>query len=132
MKRVFVDTGAWYALLDRKDPDHAKVVACLHTYNGRLISSNYIFDETLTLVRYRLGWQIAVLFGEQVRDTRLTHLVSISPQDEDAAWDIFKKYQDKSFSFTDCSSFALMERLKISTAVAIDGDFKAYGLHCIP
>ena len=38
MKRVFVDTGAWYALVDRQDPDHAAVYACLQRYKGRFFA----------------------------------------------------------------------------------------------
>jgi predicted nucleic acid-binding protein len=40
MKRAFVDTGAWYALLDKNDPDHAGVVDAFSAYRGRLLTSN--------------------------------------------------------------------------------------------
>lgn len=132
MRQVFVDTGAWYALIDRKDPDHARVVPLFQANRGLLITSNFVVDETLTLLRYRLGWHIAHTFGEQMRTAALTRLVRISPADEDAAWEIFTRYRDKSFSFTDCTSFAVVERLKIDVALAIDRDFRAYGLHCLP
>ena len=56
MKRVFVDTGAWYGLVDRNDPDHSDVVSRLSEYEGRLQTSNFVIDETLTLLRYRLNW----------------------------------------------------------------------------
>lgn len=65
--RVFVDTSAWYALIDRADPDHTAVTACLREYKGRLVTSNFIFDETVTLLRYRLGWSPAQRFGESLR-----------------------------------------------------------------
>ncbi|MGH8624930.1 MAG: type II toxin-antitoxin system VapC family toxin, partial [Gammaproteobacteria bacterium] len=67
MRRVFVDTGAWYALIDRADPDHGDVTTQFKAYRGRLVTSNFVFDETLTLLRYRLGWQSAHAFGEQMR-----------------------------------------------------------------
>ena len=132
MERAFVDTGAWYALIDRNDPDHPAVRSALQTYRNRLITSNYIFDETLTLLRYRLGWRFAKLFGEQLRNGHLAQLVRISANDEREAWVIFSRYDDKTFSFTDCTSFALMRRLRLDKAIAIDNDFKAYGLHCLP
>src|SRR3989304_5359658 len=59
MKRVFVDTGAWYSLVDAKDPDHRAVAACLAEYHGRLATSNFVFDETVTLLRYRLDYRTA-------------------------------------------------------------------------
>ncbi len=132
MKRVFVDTGAWYALIDRKDPDHIRVVKVVNQFRNRLVTSDYVFDETLTLLRYRLGWPTAHQYGTTVRSGGVTLLLRIGKNDEEAAWEIFCSYRDKSFSFTDCTSFALMKRHGIDTAVALDRDFKAYGLPCLP
>lgn len=130
--RVFVDTSAWYALIDRADPDHAAVSACLREFKGALVTSNFVFDETVTLLRYRLGWQPAHRFGECLRAGSLAHRVNVEARDEDVAWSIFGRYQDHELSYTDCSSFALMQRLKLSTAVALDSDFRAFGLLTLP
>ena len=97
-----------------------------------LLTSNYILDETVTLIRFRLGWNVAHRFGKELRAGTLAAVQRISPRDEESAWAIFSKYADKSFSFTDCTSFALCERLKIRSCLAIDNDFRAYGLHCVP
>lgn len=132
MKKVLVDTGAWYALIDRKDPAHTEVRACLNAHQGRLITSDYILDETLTLLRYRLGWQAAHACGKSMLNGDVGALHDLTRKDKDEAWRIFCQYRDKSFSFTDCTSFALMQRLKLTTAVAIDSDFRTYGLDCIP
>jgi predicted nucleic acid-binding protein len=130
--RVFVDTSAWYALIDRADPDHVTVTACLREFKGDLLTSNFVFDETLTLLRYRLGWLPAHRFGESIRAGSLAHLVRIDPKDEETAWSIFARYQDHELSYTDCTSFALMQRLKLSTAVALDADFRTFGLLMLP
>ena len=132
MKKVFVDTGGWYALTDRRDPDHEPVVLALQECRGRLLTSNFVLDETLTLVRYRLGFSVSQRLGEQLRTGALARLERVSPKDEDAAWSIFSTYSDKSFSFTDCTSFALCNRLEISTCIAIDNDFRSFGLQCLP
>jgi len=132
VNKVLVDTGAWYALVDRKDPDYVDVRACLNAYQGRLVVSDYILDETLTLLRYRLGWEAANTFGESLLSGDVAALHDLTRKDKEEAWRIFRQYRDKSFSFTDCTSFALMQRLKLTTAVAIDSDFRTYGLHCIP
>ena len=129
---AFVDTGAWYALVDSRDPDHRRVVACLREQRSGLVTSNFVFDETLTLVRSRLGWRVARQLGERLRDERVTRLVRVSPEDEEAAWAIFTDYDDKSFSFTDCTSFAVVRRMHIAVCVTLDADFRSFGLHCIP
>lgn len=130
--KTLVDTGAWYALIDADDPDHAAILETLRAYRGYRVTTNFIFDETVTLLRYRLGWRPAKLFGEQLHSGALTQVVRVAPKDEAMAWRIFSDYEDKSFSFTDCTSFAVMARLGITTAIAIDRGFKTYGLHCIP
>ncbi|MGH7931325.1 MAG: hypothetical protein ACREQV_26450 [Candidatus Binatia bacterium] len=48
-------------------------------------------------------------------------------QDEDVAKDIIRKYTDKSFSYTDATSFAVMARTGISAAFACDAHFQQYG-----
>ena len=104
----------------------------MREHRDRLLTSNFVVDETLTLVRYRLGWAIAQQLGEQLRSGALARLERISPRDEDSAWTIFSTYSDQSFSFTDCTSFALCKRLELSTCIAIDNDLRSFGLHCLP
>lgn len=132
MKRVFVDTSAWYALTDRKDPDHAGVAQCLGAWSGRLVTSNFVMDESVTLIRYRLGLAAARTFGETLLGGSAARLFWIARRDEKRAWGIFSRFHDKAFSYTDCTSFAAMERLKLNAAVAIDEDFRAFGLECLP
>jgi predicted nucleic acid-binding protein len=64
--KISVDAGARYALIDRKDPDHADIRACLNAHQGRLVASDYILDETLTLLRYRLGGKAAQAFRKNL------------------------------------------------------------------
>ena len=132
MNRLLVDTSAWYALADRRDPDHREVFKALQKHRNLLVTSNHILDETLTLVRFRLGLRVARQLGEQMRSGSLAHMERISQRDEETAWGIFSDYSDESFSFTDCTSFALCERLKLQSCIALDNDFRAFSLHCIP
>ncbi len=130
--QLLVDTSAWYSLIDAKDPDHAQVLQALQKYQNNLLTTNYIADETITLLRYRLGWQYAQQFGELFFTGKLTHTIQVTEQDEKEAWKLFKRYQDKQFSFTDCTSFIIMQRLQISTAITLDSDFKSFGFQCLP
>jgi predicted nucleic acid-binding protein len=50
---IFVDTGAWYASLVPTDPDHATAVQWLASNHSPLLTTDYIIDETLTLLRAR-------------------------------------------------------------------------------
>jgi len=74
----------------------------------------------------------ALLFGREARAGALPQVYRVSSRDEDAAWRLLEPYRDKTFSFTDCTSFALMERLRLDTALALDGHSQSYGLHSLP
>ena len=124
---IFVDTGAWYALLDKSDANHRAAVKFYDSLVHPLVTSNYIADEVITLVRNRLGYKVAVEIGQKLWDESIANLFRVMPGDEKKAWEIFVGYQDKTFSFTDCTSFALMERMGITEVFAFDEHFTQYG-----
>jgi predicted nucleic acid-binding protein len=55
-------------------------------------------------------------------------IVRVTPEDEAKAREITYRYDDKDFSLTDATSFAVMERLGIRAAFTFDRDFRQYGL----
>lgn len=132
MRHLFVDTGAWYALVDRKDPDHESARRFFERNKLPLVTTNFIFDETVTLLRKRLGWTTAHEFGRRLKDSEFVGLLSVAESDEERAWDIFRKYRDHDFSYTDCTSFAVMQRLAIKTAFTFDGHFASMKFTAVP
>ena len=132
MNRIFVDTGAWYALVDNRDPAHEKASAFFVHNTIPLITSNYVFDETVTLLRKKVGWQTAFDFGERVRSSERLQIMPILETDEQKGWTIFARYRDQDFSYTDCTSFAIMQRLKISTAFTFDHHFRVMRFNVVP
>jgi len=123
---IFVDTGAWYALLDKTDSCHVSAVKFKESLNHSIVTTNYVADEIITLTKARLGYMNAVEIGNKLWNETIATLIRVTPSDEKKAWDIFVKYRDKGFSFTDCTSFAVMERLGITEAFAFDEHFDQY------
>lgn len=132
MERLFVDTSAWLALVNGADPKHKSVRAVLEQFKGRTVTSNFVFDEAITLCRVRLSHDAAKRLGEQLLDSPEIDLVRVTGEDERAAWGLFLARPDKSYSFTDCTSFVLMRRLKIGRAAALDDDFLREGFAVAP
>jgi uncharacterized protein len=132
MRHLFVDTGAWYALVDGKDPDHGSARKFFEKNRIPLITTNFIFDETVTLLRKRLGWPVAHEFGRRLKESGFAGLLSVTESDEELAWEIFRKYRDHDFSYTDCTSFAVMKRLGIKTAFTFDGHFVSMKFTAVP
>lgn len=124
---IFIDTSAWYAYVDKSDADHTAAVKLVKNLDRPLITSNYIFDEILTLSKVKIGYHVAINLGQKLWNQEVATLIRVTEKDESRAWDIFVQYEDKGFSFTDCTSFAIMERLKINTAFAFDDHFIQFG-----
>lgn len=131
-KKVFVDTSAWFSLLDEDAENHQIAVEYLNETKTPFITSDYIIDETLTLIRSTISHKTAVGFWDNLNKSRWATIIDISSQDKANAIDIFKKYHDKDFSFTDCTSFALMQRLDIKDAFSFDRHFRQIGFITIP
>ena len=132
MKGLFVDTSAWIATLERGNPMHARVVAVLQRFPGRIYTSNYVFDEVVTLSRLRHGHRTAAALGKSIRTESDVHVLSVSVEDEEAAWQLFLQREDQPHSFTDCTSFVLMRRLDLEEVVTLDRDFLREGFRVLP
>jgi predicted nucleic acid-binding protein len=125
---IFVDNSAWYALSVPKDPNFAAATRFHIQHQYDLLTTDYVVDETLTLLRTSGHAHRALQFGVQLIDGReFARLHSTNQDDFLAAWDIFHRYSDKHWSFTDCVSFVVMQRLKIDTAFAFDQHFRQFG-----
>ena len=132
MKRLFVDTGAWFAFFNEADPDHSSVSEVLMEWEGNLVTSDYVFDEIITLLRYRVSHKIACSTGKALREGGIAVLLTVDHSDMEEAWRRFVVEDDKRYSFTDCVSFALMGRMRLDTAVAVDADFRRAGFTVLP
>lgn len=133
MERLFVDTGGWYAYANRADPEHKAVKAALGRFRGRLVTSNFVFDEVVSLcLARRLGHAVALTVGGVLMAPQVVDLVRVTAEDERAAWRLFAERPDQGYSYTDCTSFALMRRLGITRAAALDEHFRIEGFEVIP
>lgn len=134
---IFVDTGAWFALAVRNDPDHAAAMAWLERNREPLVTTDYILAETATLIRIRdktiRGHRLAVRIATSILRGESATLEKVREEDLRRALEIFRTYRDHLFSFVDCTSFVVMERLGITYAFAFDRHFNEYaGISRVP
>jgi predicted nucleic acid-binding protein len=135
MKRLFVDTAGWMAMADAKDPLHQQ---SLHSRDlslekgAILVTSNYILDETLTLIRMRLGIDAAEKWWGLVSESPRCDVKWITPDHAEKALHFFFRWRDQSFSFTDCTSFILMRELLIENVMTADHHFITAGFQTHP
>ena len=123
---IFVDTGAWFASVIATDPDHTAATDWLAQNQLPLVTTDFIVDETLTLLRVRGQNQKAIALGGLLFTEQAASLHYLTPAEIQEAWDIFRQFADKDWSFTDCTSKRIMEKLGIDTAFSFDQHFRQF------
>ena len=124
---IFTDTGGWYGLSVTEDPNHLTALGWSARNRQPLVTTDYVVDETLTLLRARGHSTSALALGQQFFGGSLATIYYLTEDDIRAAWQVFMRYADKEWSFTDCTSKAVMERLGIIEAFAFDHHFRQFG-----
>lgn len=128
-RKVFIDTSAFIALRDSGDINHKKaksVLSYIEENNLKLVTTNFILDEVYTyFCRFH---EVAVEMGEYIlHSPDIIEYHRVTSEDETNAWNIAKKYKDKTFSFTECTSFSICKRLDIRNVMAFDNHFEQFG-----
>ena len=128
-KMIFVDTSAFYALEVEDDINHEKARKFLANElrkgkYGILITSDYVIDETLTLLRIKHGVTTALKFYEKISKSKSIKTIWVNQEIFEEALKFFKRNENLKWSFTDCTSFTIMKLLNIKHAFTFDDNFK--------
>ena len=129
-QRFLIDTGAHYALVSPRDERHqvaVRIQARAIRERSQLLTTNFIVAESHALILNRMNRATAEAFLTGIYTSTGMTVIRVSEADEQRARDIIRQYSDKSFSFTDATSFAVMDRLGLAYAFAFDHNFEQYG-----
>lgn len=124
---IFVDSGAWFASVVEDDEDHFAAKNWFDQNVEELLITDYIVDETLTLLRSRGAETKALELGKLFFETQDISVHYLNESEIRESWNIFKQFSDKGWSFTDCSSKHICEKFEISQAVSFDKHFRQFG-----
>jgi predicted nucleic acid-binding protein len=135
MKPLFVDTAGWMACADASDPFHDRCCgardAALEA-GQLLVTTDFVVDETLTLLRVRLGLNAAAQWWQQVDGSVRLRWERVDSDRFEKARELFFDYRDEDFSFTDCTSFVVMREGRLTHALTTDGHFRQFGFEVLP
>ncbi|HEX9868617.1 MAG TPA: hypothetical protein VGC99_08480, partial [Candidatus Tectomicrobia bacterium] len=102
-------------------------VAWMRKNRQPLVTTDYVLDELLTLLKQRESYHVAVAGGDALWRERVARIEHIAVEDVAQAWHVFQRYHDKGWSFTDCTSKIVIERLRIKQAFVCDSRFEQFG-----
>ena len=135
MKAMFVDTAAWVAAADSADGSGPFVRQARDrwlTEGGILVTTDYVVDETLATIRFRLGLDASEAWWEQIEGSTRLRMESVGEARREWARSLFFRYRDKDFSFTDCCSFVVLRELRIRRVLTLDHHFRQMGFEVVP
>jgi uncharacterized protein len=123
------------ACADKADPAHRRASQARDAALRKgiiLVTTDYVVDETLTLIRFRLGLDAAENWWIQVEGSSRVRWEWVDMARAEKARDVFFNHEDKSYSFTDCTSFVVMRELKLKQALTTDRHFRQMGFEVLP
>ncbi len=133
--KLFVDTWGWLALRDRKESGHQEVKEFYRQFRGRkgiICTSDYVLDETITLLFRRLPFRAAkgsLLKMDKAIKEGYLQVEWVSPERFEKARELRLKYQDKpKISFTDLTSMVIMKELSVNNIMSGDEHFEHVGM----
>ena len=130
---IYVDTSAFYALLDRADKYHEPARAVwpgLLKDDIALMTTNYVVSETVTLLQYRIGFEAADLWYRDVLGVLDVYWVDEVLHRR--AYELWMNLGRRRFSLVDCVSYVTMRHNRIERAFAFKTNFIEQGFELLP
>jgi predicted nucleic acid-binding protein len=134
-RALFVDTWGWVALGHRKDSKHGEISKLYRARRGRnslIYTSDYVLDETITLLFRREVYTEALRFMAAIlksADRKFISIEKITAKRFAAAWDLRQRIKDKpDISFTDLTSMIVMKECRIGEVLSDDDHFQNVGM----
>lgn len=127
---IFLDTSGLFSFLVKSDEKHGLASATIHKVikgGGRLVTTDYIIDETATLLKARgFGHIVSNLF-DSILSSKICRIEWMEQDHFDSTKALFLKHCDHEWSFTDCFSFIAMRSAGLTEALTKDAHFREAG-----
>lgn len=124
---IFLDTSGLFAVLVPGTPKHVEASDWLRCQPDELFISDYVLDEICTLLLVRGERNRIPVLAKAVFEDNWARVVFVGRNDFMEAWSLLEAYSDKHWSFTDCTTYLLMKRLRINKALSLDNHFRQFG-----
>ncbi len=133
--KFFADASGWIAVFNEADKYHARALNWMGVVKGqrhRLVTADYVLDEAITFLQSTVNHATAEDFAVWVLKQRPVQIIHVTESIWQDALALFRKYDDKKFSFTDCVSFVVMRQQNLTDTFGFDHHFEQMGFQLWP
>ena len=130
MRHVFVDTAAWIALVSKRDALHPaaqQVTSDLRSQRAQLTTTEFVLVEVANALSTPSTRLQAVKLIDGLRQLPAVRIITASQELFDDGLALYRNRPDKEWSLTDCTSFVVMQRERITQAFTSDRHFEQAG-----
>lgn len=129
---LFVDTSGWASLYIPTEDFHQQAVQAFQRSRQQkqsIVTTNYIIAELVALLYSPLRTPRPRLFEiiDSIKTASFVQLIHVDAEIDAVAWGLCKARSDKAWSLVDCTSFVVMQQLKIQSALTTDQHFEQAG-----
>lgn len=131
---TFIDSSGFFALLCTDDARHKAAQVWLddiRSRSGSAVTTDYILDETATLLKARGGGHRLAEFFQFVNSSHAIRIEWMHPARFTKATEFLLRHADHGYSFTDCVSFVVMRELRLTDALTTDKHFDEAGFKAL-
>jgi predicted nucleic acid-binding protein len=123
----FADTSFYVAILNTRDTWHSLAVHCSRQFRGLLVTTDFVLIELGNWLSRSGDRSAFVRFLAQLRSDPKTVIFPATRNAFDQGFDLYERRSDKSWSLTDCISFAIMQQEGLTEALTADHHFEQAG-----
>jgi predicted nucleic acid-binding protein len=127
MRRVFVDSFYFFALLSPRDAAHAWAVEIADRFDGAFVTTTSILTEVADGLSQRDLRRLFVQLCDEIAANANIHVIPLSSELWDAGCRLYRSRPDKDWSLTDCLSFVVMQKEGLTEALTGDHHFEQAG-----
>jgi predicted nucleic acid-binding protein len=134
VQEVLADTSALIAFFVQSERHHAAARQyLLDQRDTRWIILQSVFGETVTWFRTKVSIQASIAVGRVLREEH--RYITLTQADDSETWDAFRRYDDKLWSYVDCSILVMARRLGVPHVYTFDEHIRqmaGLGIICVP
>ena len=132
---LFVDAWGWLVLAEPRNPSHQAILSIRRRDEASAltwVTTDYVLDETITRLFSKFPFQEAELFCHrifQAQEAGSLRVETITAERFEKAFLLRLRYRDKPrISFTDFTSFVVMQELGLHRVLTEDAHFVHVGM----